>query len=306
MKDEVTGIRWGVEQRLEFIEFRLFWEGGIRRKDITDMFGVSVPQASKDLTLYQEQAPGNVEYDKSAKRYVASLDFKPKFLQPDADGYLSRLRSLAEGLAKPAESWIGYHPDSDIALTPHREVEPTVLRAVLDVMRDGKSIEVLYQSMSEIRTDPVWRRISPHAFGYDGFRWHARAYCHIDEKFKDFLLPRILAVRSPGSAGASGQHDLLWQEHIEVEITPHPQLTESQKTVVAKDYGMKDGKAILPVRTAMLFYVLKRLGLLRDPENEKPRAQHIVLLNKDHVIAAQKRAELYDLGFAAGKTIKQP
>ena len=28
MNDEVPGIRWGVEQRLEFIEFRLFWEGG--------------------------------------------------------------------------------------------------------------------------------------------------------------------------------------------------------------------------------------------------------------------------------------
>lgn len=306
MNDEVTGIRWGVEQRLEFIEFRLFWEGGVRRKDIIDMFGVSVPQASKDLTLYQERAPGNVDYDKSAKRYVASRDFKPKFLQPDSDGYLSRLRSLAEGLAKRAESWIGYRPDTDIALTPHREVGPVGLRAVLDAMRDGKSIEVLYQSMSDIRTDPVWRRMSPHAFGYDGFRWHARAYCHIDEKFKDFLLPRILDVRSPGPGGASGQDDALWQKHVAVEITPHPQLTDSQKVVVAKDYGMKDGKAVLSVRLAMLFYVLKRLGLLRDPEKEKPRAQHIVLLNKQDVLAALKRAEFYDFGIAGRNSVKKP
>ncbi|WP_095203536.1 WYL domain-containing protein [Mesorhizobium carmichaelinearum] len=306
MNDEVIGIRWGVEQRLEFIEFRLFWEGGVRRKDIIDMFGVSVPQASKDLTLYQERAPGNVDYDKSAKRYVASPNFKPKFLQPDSDGYLSRLRSLAEGLAKPAESWIGYRADTDIALTPHRDVEPAGLRAVLDAMRDGKSIEVLYQSMSDIRTDPVWRRMSPHAFGYDGFRWHARAYCHVDEKFKDFLLPRILDVRSLGPGGASGQDDALWQEHVAVEITPHPQLTESQKTVVAKDYGMQDGKAVLSVRMAMLFYVLKRLGLLRDPEKEKPRAQHIVLLNKEYVMAAQKRAEFYDVAAARSDQPKQP
>jgi hypothetical protein len=305
MNDEVTGIRWGVEQRLEFIEFRLFWEGGVRRKDIIDMFGVSVPQASKDLTLYQERAPGNVKYDKSVKRYVASRAFKPIFLQPNSDGYLSRLRSLAEGLAKPAESWIGYRPDTDIALTPHREVEPTALRAVLDVMRDGNSVEVLYQSMSNIRTEPVWRRMSPHAFGYDGFRWHARAYCHIDEKFKDFLLPRILDVRSPGPGGAGVADDVLWQERVEVEITPHPQLTESQKTVVAKDYGMQDGKAVLSVRLAMLFYVLKRLGLLRDPEKEKPRAQHIVLLNKEYVMAAQKRAEFYDVQAAKSHQLKQ-
>ena len=67
-------MRWGVEKRLKFIEFRLFWEGGINRADIVDQFGVSVPQASKDLTLYEEKAPGNLIYDKSAKRYP-SLTF---------------------------------------------------------------------------------------------------------------------------------------------------------------------------------------------------------------------------------------
>ena len=46
-------MRWGVEKRLEFIEFRLFWEGGINRADIIERFGVSVPQASKDLSLYE-------------------------------------------------------------------------------------------------------------------------------------------------------------------------------------------------------------------------------------------------------------
>ena len=49
--NEGHAIRWGVEQRLEFIEFRLFWEGGINRGDIIEIFGVSVPQASKDLTM---------------------------------------------------------------------------------------------------------------------------------------------------------------------------------------------------------------------------------------------------------------
>ena len=49
--------------------------------------------------------------------------------------------------------------------------------------------------MNKVRPDPIWRRITPHAFGYDGFRWHVRAYCHLDNKFKDFLLPRILEVR---------------------------------------------------------------------------------------------------------------
>jgi hypothetical protein len=45
------------ETRLEFIEFRLFWEGVLNRADIIDYFGVSVPQASNDLSRYQELAP---------------------------------------------------------------------------------------------------------------------------------------------------------------------------------------------------------------------------------------------------------
>lgn len=289
MNYEIPGMRWGVEQRLEFIEFRLLWEGGINRADIMRMFGVSVPQASKDLTLYQERAPGNVEYDKSAKRYVASAHFVPRFLQPDPDVYLSRLRGLAEGWTKSGESWIGHEPDSDVALTPHRAVDAVVLRSILNAVRDELSLEILYQSMNRQRPDPVWRRISPHAFGFDGFRWHARAYCHIESRFKDFLLPRILDVRLPEQAGTDRQKDVFWHEFVSVEIMPHPLLTDGQKMVVAKDYSMQNGKAVMSVRSCMLFYVLKRLGLLRDPEGEDPRTQHIILSNKESVYSALKR-----------------
>ena len=75
-------MRWGVEQRIEFIEFRLFWEGSINRADIVEYFGVSVPQASKDLTLYQERAPGNMEYDTRGKRYVAAEEVRAAFSRP--------------------------------------------------------------------------------------------------------------------------------------------------------------------------------------------------------------------------------
>ena len=104
MAEAATALKWGVGRRLEFIEFRLFWEGSINRADLVEVFGVSVPQASKDLTLYQERAPQNAVYDKSAKRYVASSQFSPIFLKPNPDGYLSRLRSLTEGLVDPGES----------------------------------------------------------------------------------------------------------------------------------------------------------------------------------------------------------
>lgn len=291
MKEGSAVLKWGVERRLEFIEFRLYWEGGVNRSDIIEMFDVSVPQASKDLTLYQERAPQNAVYDKSAKRYVASPQFEPIFLKPDPDSYLSRLRAIAEGLTDPGDSWIANPPQMDIALTPRREVDPIVLRAIISAIRENRSIEIYYQSMNRERADPMWRRMTPHAFGYDGFRWHARAYCHLDGKFKDFLLPRILRVGELGEPGASADQDRQWLDTFDVEIGPHPDLTPSQKAVVAKDYGMQEGLATLTVRYAMLFYVLKRLGLLGDATKQSPRTQHIVALNAAETARALKRAE---------------
>lgn len=289
-------MRWGIEQRLEFIEFRLFWEGSINRADLIEFFGVSVPQASKDLTLYQEHAPGNMEYDKRSKRYVAAHKFVLRFLNPDPYVFLTHLRSIADGTVAPHESWIAQIPEADIALTPKRDIEIEVLRRVLDAIRSGSSIEVFYQSMNSQRPDPIWRRITPHAFGYDGFRWHARAYCHLQHRFKDFLLPRILEVRSKGDPGELGEADWLWNNYFDIIIGAHPGLTESQKNVVAKDYGLENGAGTLSVRYAMLFYVLKRLGLLGDAEKENPRTQHIIALNKDEVqIALDKSSNLQDV-----------
>jgi hypothetical protein len=46
---------------------------------------------------------------------------------------------------------------------------------------------------------------------------------------------------------------------------------------------MAAGKRVISVRHAMLFYVMKRLNLLNDPEKEDPRRQHIIVVNKDEV-----------------------
>jgi hypothetical protein len=285
-------VRWGVEQRLEFIEFRLFWEGSINRADIVEHFGVSVPQASKDLTLYQERAPGNLEYDTRGKRYVAAAKFVLRFLNPDPYVYLAQLRSVVEGSVPAHDSWIAALPTADVALTPKRDIDIEALRLILDAVREGGSVEIFYQSMNKLRPDPIWRRITPHAFGYDGFRWHTRAYCHLEKKFKDFLLPRILGVRGRDKAGAAGEQDWLWNNYFDVIIGPHPDLTESQKKVVAKDYGLDHGSGVLAVRYAMLFYVLKRLGLLGDAAKQNARTQHIVALNRKETEAALKQAEL--------------
>ena len=89
MAGQQPELRWSVERRLEFIEFRLYWEGRVNRGDIVDTFGVSVNQSSTDINRYIGLAPDNLVYDKSARTYVRTDAFAPKFLKPRASGYLS-------------------------------------------------------------------------------------------------------------------------------------------------------------------------------------------------------------------------
>lgn len=276
--DSGTKRRWGAEQRLEFIEFRAFWEGGVNRSDITDRFGVSVPQASNDLSQYRELAPSNLFYDSSAKRYVAAGEFVPHFLNLNPERYLAQLRAKAEGIIALDDTWIGIAPDAQSMPVPSRHVRPSLFRALLAVMRDGTSIEAQYQSMSPTRPDAIWRRITPHAFGSDGLRWHVRGYCHIDGVFKDFILSRWRGLREPGPAGAAGEADLDWHETFEVIFEPNPALSAGQRQAVAWEYDMPKGRTSLAVRKALLYYLKKRLRL--DVEGDAPAEKPVVVANR--------------------------
>jgi len=275
------GLRWGVEQRLEFIEFRLFWEGGVNRSDITDYFGVSVPQASKDLSQYQALAPENIVYDRSEKRYFAAERFKPRFMQPNADRYLAQLTSVADRTSQREETWLSNPPALDTMPIPHRKVSIDVLRKVLAGIRSGRSVEILYQSMNQIRPDALWRRVSPHAFGSDGFRWHVRAYCHVDRKFKDFLLSRCLDARLSDEPGVDSTGDTQWQKFFDVVLSPNPKLSSNQRKIIAQDYDMSGGHLTVPVRRALLYYFRKRLRLDVADALDNPAEAPIVVTNRD-------------------------
>lgn len=273
-------MRWGVEKRLEFIEFRLFWEGGINRADIIDQFGVSVPQASKDLTLYEEKAPGNLHYDKSAKRYKTSSKFKPVLLEPDAASYLTHLSAAGDANNGVAESWLAAAPDFDLLPIPRRSVSVGVLRDILKAIREERSLEIHYQSMNDRRPAPEWRRITPHAIGSDGLRWHARAYCHIDQKFKDFLLSRCLKTSSFDAPAADAKDDTLWFDRFVVELSPNPDLSEYQREIIAQDYEMTDRRTEVLVRKALLYYFQKRLRLDVADKLDNPHEIPVVVANR--------------------------
>jgi predicted DNA-binding transcriptional regulator YafY len=92
---------------------------------------------------------------------LAALDLSIKLLERNAQGVgATELRRLREKI---------------LALVPRSKIP---------------RVETDHEALLEAQC------LTPHAFGYDGFRWHTRAFCHTDRKFKDFLLPRILESRA--------------------------------------------------------------------------------------------------------------
>ena len=281
------GLRWGIGRRLEFIDFRLFWDGRINRGDLTEQFGISVPQASADLARYQEMAPNNLNYDPSLKRYLATQAYRPLFQVEDASRYLAQLNSLASGTVAREEAWLAETPEFRIVPTPARSVDSGSLKAVLLGIRDCLALRIRYQSMS--RPEPHWRWITPHALGFDGFRWHVRALCHNDETFKDFVFARIYEIGESRPHAMDSGADEAWFDSVTVIISPHPGLSDSQAEAIKLDYDMPEGVRAITVSSAFLYYFLKHMGLYEDPQQKRPQDQQIVLMNREEVMAVLNR-----------------
>jgi len=282
--------RWGTDQRLEFIEFRLFWEGTLKRGDITDRFGISVAQASADLALYKRLAPKNLDYDLSMKRFVAAENFRPRLFQPSADRYLVQLKAISDNVISTENANIGSPPAIDSMPIPHRRVDPLILRRVLKTIHRAKGIKVYYHSMNVSRPVPLWREITPHALAFDGLRWHVRAYCHLESRFKDFILSRFLDLGQEVPPAAVATDDIQWVSLFDVSLIPNPKLSKSQKKTVALDYNMKNGEVRIPVRRALLYYFNKRLRLDIAYRIDDPKETPVVIANRIEFEEALRQA----------------
>jgi hypothetical protein len=278
-------LRWSIEQRLGFIEERLFWLGAVNRTDLVRRFGVSMSQASGDIARYLAREPTGVSYDKSAKRYVAGEAFRPVLAAPSAARFLGELRLVDIGILSADDTMLGTVPPFDAAPVPERRIDAFVLRAAVRAIRERSALDVLYQSMS--RAEPTRRIIEPHALAHDGFRWHARAFDRDSGEFRDFVLGRLSKPKASGAAKSASADDADWLSFVELVIAPHPGLTAAQARAIAIDYGIRGGSASLRVRRALLFYALRRLGLDAAADVRPASEQHIVLVNRAEVAAVR-------------------
>lgn len=273
-------LNWGLERRLQFIDFRLRWERKFNRTDLVNHFGISVPQASLDIAKYIELAADNIAYDRSLKIYVATENFKSIFARSSAQRYLAELLTTKMEIVEQSASFIGATPEVAWAPSPWRTINEKYVEIIVHAINEQMALRVCYCSLNT--GDESLRLISPHALGYDGFRWHVRAFCHKDSKFKDFVIARILNIDSSEPSTVEPNEDKQWFNLLTLVIAPNPKLSQQKQKILELDYGMENGQAEIPCREAFLFYTLRRLGLHKE-DDPNPNVQQIILKNREQI-----------------------
>ncbi|MHA4734399.1 WYL domain-containing protein [Ensifer adhaerens] len=264
---------WTQNRRLEFIEWKLYWEGMLNRSDLEDAFSISTPQASVDLRHYREVAGGNIDYSLSEKAYRPTADMNPRFFSPSADRLLLQLRAWLTGVLPRKDLWFKRPPQLDMTPDIARPVDSECLRRVLGAMSAKEALDVRYQSLTNSR----WRKIAPHALAFDGFRWHIRAWSCDTEDFRDFVLSRISEIGEGCPADFSPEDDIQWNTRTILQLCPHPELTDDQRRAIEQDYNMKDGRLEIEVRLSMAYYFIMRMNL--DLDDLPPARAQIRLQN---------------------------
>jgi len=280
--------KWNVEKRLEFIEFRLYWDGRLNRRDLVDTFGISAQQASADIATYEEIAPENLSYDPGRKTYLRSDPFSPNLIANWTHRYLLQLVAIESGWMDAEDTWFDQAPPVEIVTLGRKRVDSNVLMCVLDGIRGDRQTTILYRSMTGSATSS--RLIEPHALSFCAGRWYVRAWASEHNDFRDYNLNRIQSAELAGPATVNRSLDFEWHHTFDLVIVPNPDLPAERQAAVVYEYEMSDKKLELNCRLSVSFYIMSEHNLDVAPGTLSPFKQQIILQNQEEVTQARSVA----------------
>lgn len=274
--DRLQQLGHAQRDRMAYVELRLWFVGEIRRQDLASRFGIQTAAATRDLALYKDMAPSNIEYDSRSKIYVTGAAFTPLFEFPPE----RVLTWLAEGFGdgEPIRSRTGVTCDIPSRLgQPNLETLAHVTRAISQQC----PLQIKYHSIENGQSK---REIVPFALLDTGLRWHVRAFDRKSGEFRDFVLTRIqnpvVLKNSPVQSHERSDQDIQWTRIVELELVPHPDQPRPEITLL--DYGMRDGVLKLKLRAATAGYVLRKWSVDCSPDHHL-RGHEYRLWLKDHL-----------------------
>lgn len=275
-------LRWDLLTRYRLIEIVAQWEGRLTTNHLMNSFGIGRQQASKDINTYlQEIAPGNLVYDKYLKGYRPSDSFTPKLTTGTADEYLHVL-----GRSKDiAHTFTGLNlgfTNIEILQAPLRQLDPIILRALVQAAREHKRVELGYISMSSAVEEE--RILVPHTLVCTPLRWHVRAYCEKHKDYRDFVLSRFRGTPDfNGDSEFTVEQDTLWNTEVTIRLQPDSRLSSAQQKIIAHDYGMINQQLAISTKAPLVGYMLQAFNIDHRKLEISPAAQQIVIGNYEDI-----------------------
>jgi hypothetical protein len=239
------------QERLFYLEFRLYFLGHANRSDLQKRFGLKESSASRDIALYKKLAPDNVVYDYGIKSYIPQDSFKPLYSYSATQVLTALTHGFGDDYAGPKFPEIATESPAQSPL-PYIPTLAAITRAI------HKQQALSLEYISEERGQRV-QAIVPHALINSGTRWMARAYDRTQEKFVNLVINRVVTVL--GESDAPEVHELKeadekWNQIINLTLKPHPALQYPE--AVAQEYGMHGGVLKLTCRAALEEYMLSQ------------------------------------------------
>lgn len=265
-------------ERLRFIDFCLYYFGEISKADLLRQFALGSASCTRDISLYRELAPTNLELRHQTKRYYITPDFHPLF-EHEPETILSRLnQGMGEGIRQVS-------PPGEHCVDAIRLIHPDgkTIAALMRAITQRRAIRVRYVSLSSGETE---RELAPHVLVNNGHRWHVRAYDRRHGEFRDFVTTRLLQVQELETApvGEQREADRAWQQQLTLTLTPHPGLSHPE--AIALDYGMQAGALTLTIREALVGYLLQQWQVDCSPDaSMDPYAHPLRLANPKVVVS---------------------
>ncbi len=277
----LSEISQAQKERLSHIDFMAYFLGEIGRSNLVSRFGIREAAATRDITLYRELAPKNLEYDTKVRAYVMSGAFKPLFDYSPTQV----LAALSQGFS---EDFVGSHKAMIPCETPTELNRPLlpVLAVLTRAIHHKKVVLIQYCS---IRSGSSNREIVPFALVDNGLRWHVRAYDRKRQLFTDFVITRIadpVITDSEPLENETREADIQWNRIVEMELVAHPKLRHPE--TIQMDYAMHDGVLKVNVRAAAAGYVLRRWNVDCTEDNSLNGAEyHLWLRNRQALYGVQ-------------------
>ena len=262
-------------ERLTYLEFRLYFMGEIGRPDLSARFGVAPAGATRDIAMYRELAPKNIDFDNSSKTYRISSEFAPIFEHPPQRVLSALSLGFGDGVDGEPRSLLPCEFPVKLSC-PRMDVLAPICRAIYA----KRPVAIRYQSMTSGESERV---IVPFALVDTGLRWHVRAFDRKSGEFRDFVITRIqnpVSLNEESFAHEQMDADIQWTRIVELDLVPHPRLRRPE--IIQTDYGMKDGAIRMRVRAAVAGYMLLRWGVDASPDHSLNGHEYSLWL-KDHL-----------------------